>query len=140
MTESTLDSHEYTTIVEGLQKRGVTLSPSQKAQLEKAEVERFEEKAFRLKGRQPIFFIGKLSIVPGKTSAQLTTKVRHSTMQVTVSGRLKPGYLSTHIQHCFEEGKPSCDMDRVTLLAVTETIESPTPRTRNIVVLPLAIW
>jgi hypothetical protein len=76
LTGSYLEGAEYKAILEGLEKRRVKLSPEQKAQLEKAEIEGFEAKTLRLTGRRPLFFHGMVSIVPGKGSTSMTAAVR----------------------------------------------------------------
>jgi len=139
LTGSYLEGAEYKAILEGLEKRRVKLTPEQKAQLEKAEIEGFEAKTLRLTGRRPLFFHGIVSITPGKGSTSMTAAVREP-LSIAISGPLKVDYLNSHVRTCFETGRPSCDLIGVTLLGVMESVESPSARVRKVTILPVAIW
>lgn len=130
---------QYRSILEGLEKRRVTLSPDQRAQLEKAELEDFEAKTLRLTGRRPLFFRGTISIVPGKGTTSMTAAVREP-LSISISGPLKVDYLGSHVRTCFELKQPTCEVIGVTLLGVMESVESPSPRVRKVTVSPVAIW
>ena len=130
---------EYRSILEGLEKRRVKLSPDQRAQLEKAELEDFEAKTLRLTGRRPLFFRGTISIVPGKGTTTMAAAVREP-LSISISGSLKVDYLGSHVRTCFELSQPACKLIGVTLLGVMESVESPSPRVRKVTVSPVAIW
>lgn len=49
-------------------------------------------------------------------------------------------YLSSHIHHCFEEKRATCEIGVVTLLGVMERVESVSEKARKVFVMPIAIW
>lgn len=132
---------EFKSILEGLEKRKVVLTPEQRQQLENGEIELFERQMLQLSSRRAVFFSGPVTVVtkPGSRSPVLVARIKEPLM-ISFSGALKPQYLAPHLQHCIDDPTVDCTTQDVRLFAVLEAVADIGPRERSATILPLALW